>query len=440
MKVNTTKKYERCGADDGWCLAVQLCAAYLRSPGRADELLAAERGGLSGKERARCQSLFYAVLRNLSLLRAGVAALCPRSPEPEVLALLLVAGAELLEAADDVAHRAKVTDFAVSKVGSLLPARMKGFVNAVLRRLPAAIADAPSRCTDALERLALQHSHPLWLVRRWQRQFGHDNMLRLLEWDQRPAEVFLRLEGDVEPPPCLKPASWPGYYSYDGGGWEPVARLFKEGLAYAQDPSTRLCVELLAPRPGMQVLDLCSAPGGKARLMLPRMAGDRDGLLVCVDLPGGRCDRLRENFARLPASGVAFPSVEIVECDVLALNADGLRARNLPAQYDAILLDAPCSNSGVLRRRPDARWRLKPEDFANCAALQDRLLAHAATLLAPGGRLVYSTCSIDDEENEQVVDEFLMANPRFVQTGRVSASPWVDGHDGAGAARLERLG
>ncbi|MFA5257621.1 MAG: RsmB/NOP family class I SAM-dependent RNA methyltransferase [Opitutales bacterium] len=456
MKVNTTKKYDTGNRADGWVQAARLTEKYLLRPGRADELLAVAGQGMDARDAARCQLLFYGVLRNLSLIRVGLDSLCPRRPAREAEALLMVAGFELLDAGDDAGQRAKVTHNAVGKARAMLPDKMSGFVNAVLRRLPDAFAGLAKKNMEPLERLALLYSHPLWLVRRWAERFGPEDTEKLLRWDQQPPTVSVRLEEGTLPPACLSPTRWPGYYTYDGGGWGAVAELLAARKAYAQDPSTRLCVEMLAPKPGMRVLDLCAAPGGKARQMIPMMLGrdEKDcapsansgpaedkagkavapgGTLVCVDLPGGRCERLRENLAG-PNGGLR---VEVVESDVFDLCAEKFRTLGLPEQYDAVLLDAPCSNTGVLRRRPDARWRLKETDFQNCARLQAKLLAHAASLLAPGGRMVYSTCSIDDEENAAVTDAFLKASPQFKETGRITALPWMDAHDGAGVAAFE---
>jgi 16S rRNA (cytosine967-C5)-methyltransferase len=179
------------------------------------------------------------------------------------------------------------------------------------------------------------------------------------------------------------------------------------------------------------VLDLCSAPGGKARSILSRMDGT--GTLVCVDLPGERSARLRGNLA-----GATGTKVEIVECDVMELGARILKSHALPETFDAVLLDAPCSNTGVLRRRPDARWRLQEGDIEMAANLQAMLVDCAAKFVAKGGRLVYSTCSVEARENNEVVAAFLERHPDFQKSGEFMAYPWKDNHDGAEAFLLTR--
>jgi 16S rRNA (cytosine967-C5)-methyltransferase len=427
MKVNTTKMPDSTVNVSGWVEAVYLTGHYLSRPTRADSLLAPVRGRLGAHEYALCQQLFYGVLRNLSLLNAGVDSLCPRKPITGAAALVMVAGYELLEDGADAGKRAVITHHAVEMARKILPARMRGFVNAVLRHLPEKLVELQAAAVDPVDKLALANSHPAWLVRRWMGEFGPESTEALLKWDQQVPPVCLRLEAGVEAPPCLKPTQWPGYFSYEGGGWYAVENLLNARKAYAQDPATRLCVELLDPRPTESVLDLCAAPGGKARHILPRMAGQ--GTLACVDLPGVRSERLRENLAG-EHGGLR---VEVVESDVFELNEDLFKARNLPALYNAVLLDAPCSNTGVLRRRPDARWRLSEGDIEKAAALQTKLLEKAAMFVAPGGRLVYSTCSIEAAENADVVAAFLAAHPEFKAGASKLAFPWADGHDGAGA-------
>jgi 16S rRNA (cytosine967-C5)-methyltransferase len=425
MKVNTLKRPDFPPPSDGWTAAVILTERYQERPVRADLLLAELGSGADPALRRSAQQLFYAVIRGKSLLEAALGRLCAKAPQGRVRALLLVAGAELLECGADVGRRAKATDWAVRKAGELLGPRMTGFVNAIVRRLPESL--------EAVRQsggLSLQYSHPEWLVARWEGEFGAECTKKLLEWDQLVPPVYIRLEEGAEAPASLKPAQWPGYFSYEGGGWGPVEALLAAGRAYAQDPSTRLCVDILDPKPGEKILDLCAAPGGKARLMLPRLG--TEGRLICVDLPE-RCGLLEENLK-------GRDSAAILGSDVFALSAESFSSRNLPELYDAVLLDAPCSNTGVLRRRPDARWRLQEGDIEKCARLQFGLLKKAAEFVRPGGRLVYSTCSVEYAENDGVAEAFLKANPNFTLKEKIHAYPWETGHDGAGAFAFVREG
>jgi 16S rRNA (cytosine967-C5)-methyltransferase len=423
MKVNTTKRPANFPPRDGWTAAVILAERYLARPGRADAMLAAERREIAPASYSTAQQLFYSVLRNLSLLSAAIGRLCVKPPPEKCRALLMVAGAELLLCGEDVGRRAKVTDFAVRGARQLLGERMSGFVNAVVRRLPEAI-----EAVGQSGSLSLKFSHPEWLVARWITEFGDENVKKLLEWDQTIPPVYIRMEEGAAAPECLKPSQWEGYFSYEGGGWADVETLLSANRAYAQDPSTRLCAELLAAKPGEKILDLCAAPGGKARLILPKIG--EGGRIVCVDLPD-RCALLEENLK-------GRPNASVLSSDAFALYPEIFSSHQLPEAYDAVLLDAPCSNTGVFRRRPDARWRLKEGDIETCARLQFGLLKKAAQFVAPGGRLVYSTCSIERAENEAVVEEFLKVSPAFTLVSSTRATPWEAGHDGAGTFRMER--
>jgi 16S rRNA (cytosine967-C5)-methyltransferase len=432
MKVNTTKRRISPKTKSGWVESVNLTVRYLAAPTRADALLTPVRGFLDAREYSTCQQLFYGVLRNLSLLQASVDYLCVRKPIPEARALLMVAGYELLEDKDRPEKRALITHHAVEMSGTILPEKLRGFVNAIVRRMPEAMSELPKKLSDPAARLALQYSHPDWLVKRWIADFGIEAAEKMLVWDQSVPPVYIRMEESAEAPAGLKATQWKNFYSYDGSGWAAVEELLKTHKAYAQDPSTRLSTELLNTHEGESVLDLCAAPGGKAREILPSLNGK--GTLVCVDLPGGRCEHLRENLA----GDHGNIKVSIIERDVFELDDSVFEANGAPKKFDAVLLDAPCSNIGVIRRRPDARWRVGETDVAKAAELQAKLLEKASTLVADKGRIVYSTCSIDEEENAKLVDAFVKKHPEFTAGASKVSYPWIDGHDGAGAFLLTR--
>jgi 16S rRNA (cytosine967-C5)-methyltransferase len=287
--------------------------------------------------------------------------------------------------------------------------------------------------------LAVEFAHPEWLVARWQRQYGPAVTRQLLEWNQQPAPVYARWRTDAPVPAYLAPTQWPGFFEVKAGHWDDVRRLANEGALYLQDPSTRLCIDLLAPKPGEMILDACAAPGGKSLFIADTM---KTGKVVALDEPvaPGKSDirlvRLKENLARAPA-GV---EVAMIQADLKAVNTVFYRNLNLPESYDAVLLDAPCSNTGVMRHRIDVKWRLQDGDFARHGQAQLELLHAAARLVHPGGRLVYSTCSIDADENEAVIKSFFdsRAGGPFKLARSVQALPWKDGHDGAGAFLLVR--
>jgi 16S rRNA (cytosine967-C5)-methyltransferase len=254
----------------------------------------------------------------------------------------------------------------------------------------------------------------------------------LLEWNQQPATVYARWrvrEGTV--PEWLIPSKWESFYTLTPGHWREVEALIASGHLYVQDPSTRLAVDLLGAKSGETVLDLCAAPGGKSVMMADCMG---EGQIVAVDLPGQRQDRLRQNLGRV--SGVeSF----IVQADVARALAACLKHDHLPLEYTAVLLDVPCSNTGVMRHRVDVKERLREDDFLRHPRQQLELLMAAARQVAPGGRLVYSTCSIDPDENEGVIQAFLKKRgDSFDMESRTLSVPWESGHDGAAAFLLRR--
>ena len=221
-------------------------------------------------------------------------------------------------------------------------------------------------------------------------------------------------------------------FEVESGHWAKVEPLLRSGQIYLQDPSTRLPIELLAPQAGEKVLDLCAAPGGKSLMIADAM---KAGQLVAVDLPTARIERLKENLSRVTTVNVA-----LVQADLLGEIGSVLQEHELPPVYDAVLLDAPCSNTGVMRHRVDVKWRLQAGDFKKHPRQQLSLLHAAARLVGPRGRLVYSTCSIDTEENEHVVREFFLsrAGGAFTREKSVISLPWETGHDGGAAFLLRR--
>ena len=414
----------------GWEAAVGLTERWLARSERVDTLLEGLPSALVGQERARAQQLFYGVVRWSSRLEAALSGLMARPPRTKVKAVLVVAGFELLEGGPGLT--AKVIHHAVEKAKTVCSAKEAGLVNAVARKLALRLAEPPAD-------VATEFAHPEWLVARWTQQFGAAITRQLLAWNQQPAPVYARWRIETPVPEFLAPTKWPGFYEVKAGKWDEVRRLANAGALYVQDPSTRLCIGLLAPQPGEVILDACAAPGGKSLFIADTM---KSGKVIALDEPAepGKADirlvRLKENLARAPA-GV---EVAQVEADLRKVNTVFYRNLNLPESYDAVLLDAPCSNTGVMRHRIDVKWRLQDGDFARHAEAQLELLHAAARLVRPGGRIVYSTCSIDGQENDQVIKGFFdsRAGGPFKLEASVQAHPWKEGHDGAGAFLLRR--
>jgi 16S rRNA (cytosine967-C5)-methyltransferase len=408
---------------DGWETAVLLTERWLATQERVDVLLEQLTPGLPAQERARAQHLFYGVVRWAERIDGALTGLMERAPRTKVRAVLFVAGFELLE---KHAEPAQVVHHAVGKAKGLTSAKEAGLINAVARKLVARLAAPPASLAEAT-------AHPRWLVERWEKEFGVEATQALLEWNQQPAPVYARWrQSDATPPDFLAPTRWPGFFEVKAGHWDEVRQLAQIGTLYLQDPSTRLSIELLAPEPNETILDACAAPGGKSLAIADAM---QTGRLVALDEPGSRLERLQENLNRIASS----VQVALMPGDLLRANARFFQEFNLPESYDAVLLDAPCSNTGVMRHRIDVKWRLREGDFARHAAHQLDLLRAAARLVREGGRLVYSTCSVEAEENEAVVQKLVRESrvPWKIER-HLLAYPWIDGHDGAGVFLLRR--
>lgn len=327
-----------------------------------------------------------------------------------------------------------------------------GLTNGVLRALQRQHDRLPQPETgDAVRDLAIRHSHPTWMVRRWYERFGPSDTQALLAWNNSrptysvrcnllkmtPADFFERLE-------ALGVGSEPSLYLDDFvrvRSLQPLLRegLLEEGLCAVQDESAGLIVRLLDPQPGEMVIDGCAAPGGKVLYAAGRMCGH--GSLWAVDISQKRLQLLRE-AAR--AQGVEVQ----IRADDLRRFAD----RSEAPQADRVLVDAPCSGLGVLAKRADLRWQRSPEDLEELITLQDELLDAAAQLVRPSGLLVYATCTIESEENEERVEAFLQRHPEFEQEGAggfvptemiteegyFASLPHRDAIDGAFGARLRR--
>jgi 16S rRNA (cytosine967-C5)-methyltransferase len=419
---------------NAWSAAARLTARWLDLHERIDLLMEALPPGIEGAKRGRCQHLVFGVVRNFGRIEAVLGRLVAHKPRFITRAILYVAGFELIEVPEgdaDTGRTAKIVHNAVERAKELASPAEARLVNAVVRKMAAILEaqEAPGPIAPA-DVLADYFSHPEWLVRRWLTAFGAGPTRSLLEWNQSPATLHARWRNASIPEPnWLVATEWPGFYAVPSGHWQDVGPLLSSGSLYLQDPGTRLAVELLAPRGGETVLDLCAAPGGKSLMIADAMASGR---VVAMDLPASRIDRLKENLYRTAAVGAAIVQGDLLEGSAAALLAE----HGLPGQYSAVLIDVPCSNTGVMRHRVDVKWRLQEGDFPKHARQQGALLTAAARLVAPGGRLVYSTCSIDDRENQKVVEAFLERNRAFTLSKSAIAVPWIDRHDGAAAFLL----
>lgn len=428
-------------------------------------LVALEKGrvrrlALAGRDRIACRDRDLAVElargteRLRLLLDRLLAPLTERGPpEDPYLRVALRLGAYQLLFLERVPPHAAVAETAA------LVERGRGFVNAVLRRVAAAVVDRPANPErprhelglpggrafagptawlpdpelEPAAHLAVRHGLPEFLVSRWLEAFGPEAAdaaaaaaTRVPGLTLRPnrlrvdlEELRARLAREGSP---TEPAEHPGMLRWTGEGLSPVALpAFREGLFVVQDPTALRAAEAVAARPGERILDLCAAPGGKTSALAEAVGPE--GRVYAHEVDPRRRRTLAETVARLGLEGI----VEIV--------SEPTRA---PFDVDAVLVDAPCSNTGVLARRVEVRRWLRPESFARCAATQARLLGEALQRVRPGGRVVYATCSLELEENEQLVRSVLEGRRAVMLEEESRTWPSPPRHDGGYHARLRR--
>ena len=439
--------------------AMAVRGAVTEARGAAADVLTDMRGGelldsafdrrtarLDPRDRRWTRELVFGMLRRRSWIdallddrvRGGLAKL-----DPDLIDLLRLGAYQLLAMGSVPAYAAIGQTVELTKRRHGIGASK--LANAVLRRLDRerdrlAIATPE----DPVEALALEHSHPRWLVARWIARWGADETRQLLEANNREAPLVARpyhvvreqleamLEGagvTVADAPLVADSL------VLTGGINAMTELgaFKQGLFHLQDPASTLVTRYASVPAGATVADLCAAPGGKT-LELARTAST----VFAGDASLARLQRVRDNVRRLDASNVVpfvgdarFPAVSGV---------------------DAVLIDVPCTGTGTFRRHPDARWRLRVSDLAVLPAVQRSILRAAATAVRPGGLLIYSTCSLEVEENDAQVESFLSDNPGWrlepppegavpasvLDAGRLRVLPQRHGTDGAFAARLRR--
>jgi 16S rRNA (cytosine967-C5)-methyltransferase len=373
--------------------------------GYSSVLLAAEEPQLQALDRALCHELVLGSLRWQLLLDRIVEHLSKRRVESldPAVRIALRLGLYQLRFLTRIPSPAAVNE-SVNLVRMARLSSAAAFVNALLRRAAREPDyDPAAEVSDPLEKIAIETSHPVWLIERWVNSFGldearafaHANNLvppttfRVVANRAEESEVLSRLTeagATLESSPVAKGA-W-----RVTGATAVLRELSAEGKIYLQDDASQLVAHVVDVQPGERVLDLCAAPGGKTTLMADR-AGDR-ALIVAADRSATRLDTI-------------VATMHLHELDnikpVLLDAAEQLPFWN--GSFDKVLLDAPCSGTGTLRRNPEIRWRLKPADIPALAEQQKRMLGRAMKMVKSGGRLIYSTCSVEREENEEVIVE-----------------------------------
>lgn len=406
-------------------LALQVLIDWERGETYAQDLIErhAARHDLAHRDAALLQTLVFGVLRHLSLLDTWLDELCSNKRLETRVHWLLRLGVAQILILEMPPHAA------VNETVSLADGKARGLVNAVLRRAERERAEL-IKYADTLP-LADRFSHPEWLIERWRQQHGDEAAKKICEWNQEPASTYIRVNR-LHPEPLdagataeLKPASHPEFFLVT----QPPREWLAAGRCYVQDPSTAVACELLAPQPGDAVLDACAAPGGKTAYLAQMMRNK--GRIVATDAMPRRIKRLEQNLERLQVKIAETPAVDWTKATAAVFG--GL-------QFDRILVDAPCSNTGVMRRRVDVRWRLQPWTFPEMVKTQLTILEAMVPLLKPGGSLVYSTCSVDREENEELVKELLQRHRSLRLQETRATLPWRDSVDGAFAALLTKKG
>jgi 16S rRNA (cytosine967-C5)-methyltransferase len=410
-----------------------------------DEALLRAGPGLSAADRGLARELAFGVLRWQATLDWLIAGRTHRRTQKAALQILLRLGLYQLFWLDRIPDHAAVHE--TVELGKRLGfGAQSGFLNAVLR---GCVRERGALCRQLEELKArephLGFSHPQWLCDRWAARWGNDKLLALLEWNNTPPHTFIRVNTLRATPEQLaaqfekegvlftpRAYEWvPENFSFELREHPLLTSLpsFQQGLFYVQDPSTLLAPSLLDPQPGQRLLDLCAAPGGKTTLLAQFLRNQ--GEVVAEDTDPNRMKLLVENCARLGVTCVeTLPGISNGSVPA------GTDAGAPSAQFDGVLVDVPCSNTGVLRRRVDVRWRIQPAEIERLRKLQLGLLSRAAGRVKPGGALVYSTCSLEPEENENVVEQFLTEAKRFRLERQRQLLPFANQVDGAYVARL----
>ena len=358
-----------------------------------------------GPDRAFIQDLVYTTIRHFRAIRFLLNPLVKKWPKGELESLLYIGAAQLffMDSVPDFAAVSTTVEAAKACGNPAIAKVVNGVLrNAIRRReeLLAALKSAP---------LETRESFPTVLVKRWTEAFGAEQTAALCKYHNLPAKTFLaRADGTfVELERGVKVEDVPGY---------------KEGEFIVQDPGTKVVVDLVDAQKGETILDACAAPGGKTIQLLWRGAA-----VTACEVNPKRRKRLEQNLARVKLGACAGTGTRTL-----------LSAIPSEARFNKVLVDAPCSNTGVFRRRPDARWNWSLEKLSALLKLQSEILDQAANCVAPGGSLIYATCSLEQEENEEQVHSFLTRHPEFTLEKEVRSLPFESNCDGSYAARLVR--
>ncbi len=387
--------------------------------------------GLKAEDRALCHELTLGVIRNKlfldKLIENFTAKKLDKLDLPVLLALRL--GIYQLRFMSKIPARAAINE-SVELVKQEKLVSAAGFVNAILRRAAKETGfDPTEKLTDKLEKLSVAASHPRWLIEKWEAEFGFEETAKLAAANNEIPQTSFRLRRN-EDAAVLKELAEAGV-EFSGSRLAANCYVVKrsnkllyefaeQGKMILQDEASQLAGNLAALKPGESFFDVCAAPGNKTTQIIgaalaPGNSPDTFSY-AAGDLHPHRIRTLRENLAK-----ANLKNVNVFQYDAAEALPFGRET------FDCVLVDAPCSGTGTIRRNPEIRWSLRPADFNELAVKQKKILSNAAELVKKGGRLIYSTCSLEEEENERVVENFLEDHPEFSIAGIDTAGELVTG-------------
>jgi 16S rRNA (cytosine967-C5)-methyltransferase len=424
----------------------------VETEGSYASVLLAALANLSREDRALVQELTLGVLRQQKTLDYFIERYTQRKIKkldlPVVLALRL--GLYQIRFLSRIPQSAAVNE-SVNLVKMARKMSATGMVNAALRNAARHLEEIPGAAIkDKFERLSVELSHAPWMLAHWAASFGEDEMQNLaFANNQTPEtafrvntlragseEMITRLEVEGLKTRVSKVAA--GAYVIEGGHLAALTPFVEEGLIYIQDEASQLVSLLLDVKPGQRILDMCAAPGSKTS-HIAALTQNKAQIIAC-DIHAHRLETLIANCQRLGVTSVE--TIQLAATEELPFAT--------PEKFDRVLIDAPCTGTGTLRRNPEIKWRLTLEDIKRLAEIQCVLLERGGQLLGIGGRLIYSTCSVEREENEAVVQKFLETNTAFhlvqadapddclMAKGFVRTFPHRQGTDGFFAAVIEK--
>ena len=424
--------------------ALERCRREKSWPGAVLDRMIRE-GQLTGLEAALATQLCMGVLQNQSYLDHAIRSFCVGKLQPKLADILRLGSYQILFLDKIPDHAAVNESVLLSKACGL--SRASGLVNAVLRRISENKDELPEiPGVGSSSYLSVRYSHPEWLVKRLIEQNGYAFTEAFLSSNNEASPLTLQLNTLR----CRKEAycraldrvgivyscpTFPDNAVQLSGKSPAELPGFEEGLFYVQDSAAAMAVEIAAPAPGMRVLDACAAPGGKSFAAAIRMKNE--GAILSRDIHEKKLTLLQSGAARLGLTIIDTRAGDARKIDASMVGA-----------FDLVMADVPCSGMGVIRKRPEIRYKAEA-DIAGLPPLQHDILTAVSACVKPGGTLLYSTCTVLKEENERVVEAFLSENPAFVpvdfpvadrssQRGMYTFWPQIDGTDGFFVAKLKR--